>query len=147
MPNQPEVPKPLNQMGLSKNDIDSSDLKQPKTLRFPQNQTNELIKQLAPSYKGIHLEKIPLKKLVEDNDLLNDDDLESYHELVWNNAKAKDFHIDNDKINATRMSGIPFVVKKNGGKYILSDGRHRTRAAHNDGYEFAEYPVYDEENK
>ena len=129
-------------LGCDELDEDLND----KTLRFPKDKLDRLIDTLKDTYKNIHVETLPIDKLVKDNDLLNDDDLESYHERIWNNAKAKDFHIDKSKIDSISAIGIPFVTKKKDGRLLLSDGRHRTRAAYNDGYKFAEYPVYVEES-
>ena len=68
-----------------------------------------------------------IKRLVRDNDLLNDEDLESYHKETWHYAKAKDFHIDKN----ADLSDI--IIKKENGKFIIVDGRHRIRALYNDG--------------
>lgn len=116
-----------------------------KTLKFSPDEINAMIQEYAPYYKGLHIERIPVQKLVEDNELMNDAMLESYHQEAWKNAKAKDFHIDESQIASTRRSGIPFAVKRKDGKITLSDGKHRTRAAYNDGYNFVEYPLYSEE--
>lgn len=117
-----------------------------KVLRFNQNEVNKLMNSLKDTYKNIKLKVLPIDKLVKDNNLLNDDDLESYHRAIWNNKNAKDFHIDNTQIQDTRAFQIPFVIQRKDGTLKLSDGRHRTRAAYNDGYEYVEYPVYIEEN-
>ena len=120
-------------------------LNEDKVLRLPKDATSKMIDALKDYYKDIHLEVLPIDKLVKDNDLLNDDDLQSYHQGEWNHALAKDFHIDHDKVNNIKMSNSPFVIKKKDGRLLISDGRHRTRAAYNDGYTHVEYPIYVEE--
>ena len=116
-----------------------------KVLRLPKDATSKMIDALKDYYPGIHLEELPIDQLVKDNDLLNDDDLQSYHQGEWNHALAKDFHIDQDKVNNIKMSNSPFVIKKKDGRLLISDGRHRTRAAYNDGYTHVEYPTFVEE--
>ena len=120
-------------------------LNEDKVLRLPSKATSDMINALKDYYKDIHLEVLPIDKLVKDNDLLNDDDLQSYHQGEWQHKKAIDFHLDNDKINNMRASSVPFVTKKKDGTLAISDGRHRTRAAYNDGYTHVEYPTYKEE--
>ena len=126
----------------SKQEIDN----EVNVLRLPKEATSKMIDALKDYYPGIHLEELPIDQLVKDNDLLNDDDLQSYHQGEWNHALAKDFHIDNDKMKNIKMSNVPFVTRKKDGRLLISDGRHRTRAAYNDGYTHVEYPLYVEEN-
>ena len=90
------------------------------------------------------IETVPIKKLVDDNNLLNDDDLQSYHQRQWNNKKASEFSIDKSKVNSMRISEVPYAVRKKDGKLELGDGRHRTRALYNDGYEYVTLPVINE---
>lgn len=100
------------------------------------------------SDRDVKIENVPIKKLVEDNDLLNDWDLESYHQRAWNNKPAKEFSIDTDKIYSTRISEVPYAVKHKNGILELGDGRHRIRALYNDGYDYVSIPViYDEEEE
>ena len=139
-----EAEKRLQQVHYFK--YKNEDLNEEKVLRFPQKEVDDLMNALGPIYKGIEVKKLPIDKLVKDNDLLNDKGLESYHQGKWNHAKAKDFHIDQEKIDATRMMGIPFVVQKKDGTWAISDGKHRTRAAYNDGYTHVEYPFYVDES-
>ena len=119
-------------------------LNEDKVLKLPKEATNKMIDNLKGYYKDIHLEVLPIDKLVKDNDLLNDDDLQSYHQGEWEHKKAVDFHLNDDKINNMRASIVPFVIKKKDGRLLISDGRHRTRAAYNDGYTHVEYPTYEE---
>ena len=127
-------------------EVIAESLNENKVLRLPKEATNQMINALKDYYPGIHLEELPIDQLVKDNDLLNDDDLQSYHQGEWNHALAKDFHIDNDKMNNIKMSNVPFVTRKKDGTLAISDGRHRTRAAYNDGYTHVEYPLYVEES-
>lgn len=90
------------------------------------------------------VERVSIKKLVDDNNLLDDDDLQSYHQKQWDNKPATEFSINKDKANMWRMSETPYVVRKKDGKLELGDGRHRIRALYNDGYEYVELPVLEE---
>ena len=90
------------------------------------------------------IETVPIKKLVDDNDLLNDWDLQSYHQRQWDNKKASEFSIDKGRVNSMRISEVPYAVRKKDGKLELGDGRHRTRALYNDGYEYVTLPVITE---
>ena len=94
--------------------------------------------------RNAKIETVPIKKLVDDNDLLNDWDLQSYHQRQWDNKKASEFSIDKDKVNSMRISEVPYAVRKKDGKLELGDGRHRTRALYNDGYEYVTLPVITE---
>ena len=90
------------------------------------------------------IETVPIKKLVDDNNLLNDDDLQSYHQRQWDNKKASEFSIDKGRVNSMRISEVPYAVRKKDGRLELGDGRHRTRALYNDGYEYVTLPVITE---
>ena len=91
--------------------------------------------------KNYKLKTISIQKLVEDNDLLNDEDLESYHKTTWNNSKANDFHIDEEKLSSMKPSEIPIATEREDGKIKITDGRHRIRALYNDGYKYIKIPV------
>ena len=93
------------------------------------------------SDRDVKVEKVPIYKLVQDNNLLDDEDLESYHQRQWNNKSAKEFRIDSNKINQMRISEVPYAVKHKDGTYELGDGRHRIRALYNEGYSYVELPV------
>lgn len=98
------------------------------------------------SDRNVRIEAVPILKLVEDNNLLNDWVLESYHQRQWNNKPAKESSIDMNKINSMRISEVPYAVKHKDGTYELGDGRHRIRALYNNGYDYVKLPViYDEE--
>ena len=116
-------------------------LNESKTFRFPKNLTDKVLDYYKNTYSTLSLQELPIKQLVDDNDLLNDDDLQSYHQRQWNNAKAKDFHIDQDKINNMRPTEVPFVVLDKDEKLKIVDGRHRIRALYNDGYDYVEVPT------
>ena len=94
--------------------------------------------------RDANIETVPIKKLVYDNDLLNDEDLQSYHQRQWDNKKANEFSIDKNKAKMWRVSEVPYAVRKKDGKLELGDGRHRTRALYNDGYEYVTLPVITE---
>lgn len=113
-----------------------------RTIKLPPEALKRSI-ELYFDERPYEIKKVSIKKLVDDNDLLNDDDLESYHQIQWENKPAKDFSINIDKLNNMRASEIPYASERNG-KLILGDGRHRVRAAYNDGYEYIELPVIKE---
>lgn len=94
--------------------------------------------------RNAKVETVPIKKLVDDNNLLNDWDLQSYHQRQWDNKRASEFSIDKGKVNSMRISEVPYAVRKKDGKLELGDGRHRTRALYNDGYEYVTLPVITE---
>ena len=90
------------------------------------------------------VEKVSIEQLVKDNDLLNDEDLQSYHQRQWDNKKASEFSIDPEKVKMYRVSETPYAVRKKDGRLELGDGRHRIRALYNDGYKYVELPVINE---
>ena len=96
------------------------------------------------SDRDVKVEKLPIEQLVKDNDLLNDEDLQSYHQRQWDNKLAKEFSINQDKINNMRMSEVPYAVRHKDGKLELGDGRHRVRALCNDRYKYVVMPVISE---
>ena len=95
--------------------------------------------------RNANIEKVSIQQLVDDNNLLDDDDLQSYHQKQWDNKKAKEFSIDKGKVNSMRLSEVPYAVRHKDGKLELGDGRHRTRALYNDGYKFVKIPVLTEQ--
>jgi len=111
------------------------------TFRFPD------LRQAIDFYwkdRDVHIEKVSIDKLVKDNHLLNDWDLESYHQRQWDNKKASEFSIDKNKVNSMRLSEVPYAVRHKDGTLELGDGRHRTRALYNDGYKYVKLPVITE---
>ena len=96
------------------------------------------------SDRDVNIERVPIEQLVKDNDLLNDEDLQSYHQTQWGNKPASEFSIDRNKVNSMRTSEVPYAVRKKDGRLELGDGRHRTRALYNDGYKYVELPVINE---
>lgn len=114
-----------------------------KTFTFPKEIVDKCIDYYKETYPTIKVDKLSIEQLVKDNDLLNDEDLQSYHQRQWDNKSAKEFSIDQDKISTMRVSEVPFVVKKKD-KLELVDGRHRVRALYNDGYNYVELPVVEE---
>ena len=121
----------------------SESLKESKTFTFPN------IEKAIEYYwkdRNATIEKLPIKQLVDDNNLLNDEDLQSYHQRAWDNKKASEFSINQDKVNNMRMSEVPYAVKKKNGKLELGDGRHRVRALYNDGYDYVVMPLLIDEN-
>ena len=94
--------------------------------------------------KDAMVEKVSIDQLVKDNDLLNDEDLQSYHQRQWDNKKASEFSIDKNKANNWRLSEVPYAIRHKDGTLELGDGRHRTRALYNDGYKYVEIPVINE---
>ena len=125
--------------GLIKSDLNES--LDSKTFTFPN------LRQAIDFFwkdRDAKIETVPIKKLVDDNDLLNDEDLQSYHQRQWDNKKASEFSIDKNKAKMWRVSEVPYAVRKKDGKLELGDGRHRTRALYNDGYEYVTLPVINE---
>ncbi len=94
--------------------------------------------------ENVKIEEVSIKKLVEDNNLLNDFVLESYHKNQWGNKPAKEFSIDLTKTNSISLSEVPYAVRHKDGKLELGDGRHRIRALYNDGYDTVVIPVITE---
>lgn len=113
-----------------------------KIIKLPSESLKRSI-ELYFDERPYEIKKVSIKKLVDDNHLLDDNDLESYHQKQWENKPAKDFSINIDKLNNMRASEIPYASERDG-KLILGDGRHRVRAAYNDGYEYIELPVIKE---
>ena len=97
------------------------------------------------SDRDVNIKRVPIEQLVKDNDLLNDEDLQSYHQTQWGNKPASEFSIDKSKVNSMRTSEVPYAVRKKDGRLELGDGRHRIRALYNDGYKYVELPVINEE--
>lgn len=111
-----------------------------KIFKFPEDKVKEFIKRYSNEYRTYELKKLPIDKLVQDNDLLDDEGLESYHEENWDWEKAKDFTINQDLVRVTPVGEIPYVTENND-KLELGDGRHRVRALYNDGYTHVILPV------
>lgn len=107
--------------------------------------TRKGIKELADN--GYKIGVVSLEKLVKDNNLLDDNDLMSYHKRIWDNKKANEYSIDDTKALNWRAWEIPNAVKYNDGRIILNDGRHRCRALYNQGYDSIEIMVTDQKNK
>lgn len=137
---EPNQIKSIDNKTPSNSNNINEDLKD-KTFTFPN------LKQAIDYFwkdRDAKIETVPIKKLVYDNDLLNDDDLQSYHQRQWDNKKASEFSIDKSKATMWRVSEVPYAVRKKDGKLELGDGRHRTRALYNDGYEYVTLPVITE---
>lgn len=133
--------KSLNATKFDKNSANINEDLKDKTFTFPN------LRQAIDFFwkdRNAKIETVPIKQLVDDNDLLNDWDLQSYHQRQWDNKKASEFSIDKGKVNSMRISEVPYVVRKKDGKLELGDGRHRTRALYNDGYEYVTLPVITE---
>lgn len=105
---------------------------------LPKNQLDAFNNIYRDYYKNYNIEKVKISDLLRDDPGLNDnDDLGSYHEIIWGDDVNK-YKYDPSKNN--RGSEVPSVVYKNG-KYHISDGRHRIKALANSGYEYIELPV------
>ena len=105
---------------------------------LPKNQLDAFNNIYRDYYKNYNIEKVKISDLLRDDPGLNDnDDLGSYHEIIWGDDVNK-YRYDPSKNN--RGSEVPSVVYKNG-KYHISDGRHRIKALANSGYEYIELPV------
>ena len=101
----------------------------------------QVMSKFYDTYSGYEEAKeFDIEKLVKDNDLLIDEDLESYHQKQWDNKKAKDFKIDQNKVNNMSPSEIPYITVKKDGRWQIGDGRHRIRALHNEGYTTIKLP-------
>lgn len=111
-----------------------------KTFKFP----NDIVKNAMATYwddRTCKLLELPIEQLVKDNNLLDDEDLQSYHQRQWDNKKASEFLIDQNRVDKMRTSEVPYVVKHKDGKLELGDGRHRVRALYNSGYKYVELPT------
>ena len=105
---------------------------------LPKNQLDAFNNIYKDYYKNYNIEKVKISDLLRDDPGLNDnDDLGSYHEIIWGDDVNK-YKYDPSKNN--RGSEVPSVVYKNG-KYHINDGRHRIKALANSGYEYIELPV------
>ena len=105
---------------------------------LPKNQLDAFNNIYRDYYKNYNIEKVKISDLLRDDPGLNDnDDLGSYHEIIWGGDVNK-YRYDPSKNN--RGSEVPSVVYKNG-KYHINDGRHRIKALANSGYEYIELPV------
>ena len=105
---------------------------------LPKNQLDAFNNIYRDYYKNYNIEKVKISDLLRDDPGLNDnDDLGSYHEIIWGDDVNK-YRYDPNKNN--RGSEVPSVVYKNG-KYHINDGRHRIKALANSGYEYIELPV------
>ena len=105
---------------------------------LPKNQLDAFNNIYKDYYKNYNIEKVKISDLLRDDPGLNDnDDLGSYHEIIWGDDVNK-YKYDPSKNN--RGSEVPSVVYKNG-KYHINDGRHRIKALANNGYEYIELPV------
>ena len=105
---------------------------------LPKNQLDAFNNIYRDYYKNYNIEKVKISDLLRDDLGLNDnDDLGSYHEIIWGDDVNK-YKYDPSKNN--RGSEVPSVVYKNG-KYHINDGRHRIKALANSGYEYIELPV------
>ena len=105
---------------------------------LPKNQLDAFNNIYRDYYKNYNIEKVKISDLLRDDPGLNDnDDLGSYHEIIWGDDVNK-YRYDPSKNN--RGSEVPSVVYKNG-KYHINDGRHRIKALANSGYEYIELPV------
>lgn len=105
---------------------------------LPKNQLDAFNNIYRDYYKNYSIEKVKISDLLRDDPGLNDnDDLGSYHEIIWGDDVNK-YKYDPSKNN--RGSEVPSVVYKNG-KYHINDGRHRIKALANSGYEYIELPV------
>lgn len=97
------------------------------------------VKNSDPYYKDYEIQEIDLDKLAKDNGLMDNSDLESYHEEEWG-EDANKYRIDNDKMNKWG-SYIPRATLTNTGRIKISDGRHRIRALINQGYKKIKLPI------
>ena len=105
---------------------------------LPKNQLDAFNNIYRDYYKNYNIEKVKISDLLRDDPGLNDnDDLGSYHEIIWGDDVNK-YKYDPSKNN--RGSEVPSVVYKNG-KYHINDGRHRIKALANSGYEYIQLPV------
>lgn len=105
---------------------------------LPKNQLDAFNNIYRDYYRNYNIEKVKIDDLLRDDPGLNDnDDLGSYHEMVWGDDINK-YEYDPNKNN--RGSDIPSVVYRNN-KYHISDGRHRIKALANSGYKYVELPV------
>lgn len=90
---------------------------------------------------GYSVEEVSIKKLIDDNNLLNSN-LGSYHSLTWG-KDVKNFKFDVNKINDWGVNIIAGVMLPNG-KIKLTDGKHRIVALYNDGYRSVKMLVFKE---
>lgn len=110
-----------------------------KTFAFPQASKMQVkLKELEDD--GYVLQKVSVKKLVDDNDLLNDKRLYA-PDKKWN-PDAKKYWFNASRANDWPYGEIMSAEEEADGKLRLNNGRHRCRAIWNDKeYDFIEIPV------
>lgn len=87
-------------------------------------------------FRDFNEEEVDIKKLIDDNNLMNDIALSNREEL-WGNPK--DYHYDINKDN--KKYDIIYASREPNGRLRLANGRHRVRALYNDGYDKIKIPV------
>lgn len=114
-----------------------------KVFKYP---NNDAVRQALKDFEasGYKLETVPLKQLVTDNDLLNNDTL-NYHKEIWGGMSPDEYFFDPEEAKYWSYTDAMFAVKSKDGKYKLGNGKHRCRALYNDGYTAVELPVLTEE--
>ena len=85
---------------------------------------------------------LPLKTLIDDNNLLNNKSMIDRRANIWGSDPTTYHYKDwkSDWINE------PIKVIKVGDKYKIADGHHRVMALYNDGYEEAEVLLNSSDN-
>lgn len=94
------------------------------------------------SNRRMQIVTLPVKTLVDDNNLLNDTSMACRRDFIWGNDPKK-YHYKDHLVN---WLSYPIIITKSNGKYRILDGHHRIMALYNDGYEEAEV-VLEESNK
>jgi len=111
-----------------------------KTFKFPNTPTMQRALQSLEK-DGYKLETIRIEDLVKDNNLLDNKELD-YHKAIWG-PNPDDYRMDDMEIDSWNFNDAMSCVRKDN-KLLLNNGKHRTRALYNSGYEFIEIPVLSE---
>ena len=93
-----------------------------------------------PYFTKHKFKKVPLSKLIQDNDLDNPVSLSNRIDS-WGKS-INEYHYDSKQDN--RPHDVIYGTQRNG-KIRLANGRHRIRALANDGYRNVWIPILDEE--
>lgn len=118
--------------------------KQKKVFKYPshvESQKHSLDDLIS---RGYEMQEVSIADLLNNDPGLSEaEDLGSYHNLIWGKEPDK-FAFDENKVKDWGYSDGMYSSKKNG-KITLGNGRHRTKALANAGYDAIEMPVKNED--
>lgn len=118
-------------------------IEEKKVATIPEPYRWSLDRRAQRSNGRMQLVTLPIKTLVDDNNLLNDTSMACRRDFIWG-EDPKNYHYKDYLANWTSN---PITVKKVDGKYRITDGHHRVMALYNDGYEEAEMLLNNSDDK